>query len=158
MASTAPTSYTDSGTPAYGGEPGAPSVGTYTGVGYVPASWSAPSSSDFSPDYYEGSTDDFFRAISGAPSAPWLPGISEPPAPIWSVGGDMDTMTLDGTVTGSELAIGSPRVDESMQSRMSTAMLLPDGKPDYGKWVILAGVLVTLYLIGREMGRKGSPS
>jgi len=112
----------------------------------------------FSPDYFGGSTDDFFRAISAAPGAPWTPGISEPPSPLWQAGGDMDTMTLDGTVTGGAFSVGSPSVDDSMQSRMSTAMLLPDGGHDWGKWVIIAGVLVTLYIIGREMGRKGKPS
>lgn len=109
----------------------------------------------FSPSYFAGDTDQFFRAISGAPSAPYTPGISEPPSPLWMAGGDLDTMTIDAEITGGSFGVGEPKVDESMGSRMSSAMLLPSGQPDWGKWVIIAGVLVTLYLIGREMGRKG---
>lgn len=111
----------------------------------------------FSPSYFAGSTDDFFRSISGAPSVPYVPGISEPPTPLWSMGGDMETMSLEGSIDGG--AIGAPRVDESMQANMSRAMLLPDGQPDWGKWLLVLGVIVAVTIIGRELfGQKGSAS
>lgn len=141
-------------------------IGTYwkgaTVVGGTSAPAPAPESSyayeSFSPaSYYGGDSNQFFYAISGAPSAPYAPGISEAPEPLWAMGGDMETMTIDATINGGGLGIGAPAVDDSMQSRMSNAMILPSGEADWGKWVIVAGVLITLYLIGREMGRKGSP-
>ncbi len=45
-----------------------------------------------------------------------------------------------------------------MQSNMPSPILLPSGGTDWGKIVMIIGVLATLYVIGREMGRKGSAS
>ena len=72
----------------------------------------------------------------------------------------MDTMSIAGTLGGGGGtldggAIGAPKVDDSFQSRMAATMALPDGQTDWGKWIIVIGVIVTLYVIGREMGRKG---
>lgn len=101
------------------------------------------------------------RAIAGAPGSPAQYGTGPSSAGSWMLGADMGTMTLDGSIGGalpvageSGSGVGAPRVDESMGSRMSL-LSLPGGSPDWGKIVMIIGVVVTLYVIGREMGRKG---
>lgn len=107
------------------------------------------------------------RAIAGAPGSPASYGTGPQPSFSWSIGGDMGTMSLDGTLSGDQSVaalpvagasgsgVGAARVDESMGSRMQTAIALPGGGTDWGKIVMIIGVVVTLYVIGREMGRKG---
>ncbi len=102
------------------------------------------------------------RAIAGAPSSPASYGTGPSASASWVIGGNMDTMTIEGTLGGSVpvagesgSGVGAPRVDEAMGSRVSSAVLLPGGGPDWGKLVMIIGVVVTLYVIGREMGRKG---
>lgn len=109
------------------------------------------------------------RAIAGAPGSPASFGGGPTPAPsLWFMGGDFETMTLTGEIGGGLPMIGGGdvatsasdsvqpvRVDDSMQSRMSNAMLLPSGSPDYGKWIVIAGVVLVIYLIAT---RKGSQS
>jgi hypothetical protein len=128
-------------------------------VGAYPAVYSAPT---FSPASFAGDTNQFMRAIAGAQNAPFSAGLSAPVAPLWAATGDMDTMSITGSLSGGfgldGGAVGTPKVDDSFQSRMAATMALPDGQPDWGKWIIIAGVFVALYLIGRETGRKGPQS
>lgn len=105
------------------------------------------------------------RAIAGAPGSPAQYGTGPSASQSWTLGADMATMSLDGTIGGdlpalptagvSGSGVGAPRVDASMADNMPT-LTLPSGGTDWGKIIIIVGVVVTLYVIGREMGRKGS--